>query len=844
MKKIAKRLLIYGLTFTMLLPTVACDNSNSKEASTKKSFGEVWSAPTTEKILLEQTDFGNKGAAELSYQMVRNEYESYQLFITAEKDIEAFSLKTTDLKNGNATLSAENIDVYLQKYVYFNDTSGEGNIPDPLIPMDAAAEYEENTIKAGQNGGLWITVYVPKEVEAGLYEGVFELTVNSAGKKSVMDIPVSVEVFEYTLTDEVNAKTLFSWRHHQVAAGELDGSNEMMTAYYEFCLDYRISPQAFPLEVLSAEEYMEDVLNYYDEFSTYTLHCYVGHISGELDKYPEYVEEQILAIAAACTSERNLFDKTMMYFIDEPHLYEAATREKVVSRSNVMKGYLQDCVDKIKADTTGIYDGLKAISNWEQSITEIPRIIPIGRQSFEWLMKNEHTVEGQEALAALNCVCPIFTSFTDVMRDKIVNLTKKYNIDLWWYGCVSSLEPVPTYFIGDENLLSSRTVSWLQKKYNIQGNLYWDIAGYTWDQANSGAEYNTALYEWPDRDGSGGLQAGDGNLVYPGAAYGVYGPLPSLRLMSIRDGMEEYELLLDIEETYMKMGADFGKGFSVEDAMEHFYTTLAYDGIKMYKDGEETLNFVRLRGELLKFATNLKKGLAYAMGTVNVTNETAVFSLYAVDGTKIYIDGEEILPLEDQKYEYSMDVSKSSYVTITVKNTNGEQAIYNQFIAVPKYLLTALSDKSEIEHMTVTDGSSVNFATSDTYSTDGTSIRFNIEGQVTGNVLKDVSFVPQASISTTVFGDKQLSDFSSITMDVYNSKEAFVAAVRLYSGSTYLEFGEVSVPEGEITLEFKMNQIQNDKLSTVDRIAFEFQNSEDGTACSYEFYVDNIVGKK
>lgn len=844
MKKGIKRFLAGALFFSMLLSLVACGTSKEKTDTTKKSFGEVWSAPTTEKILLEQTDFANKGAAKLTYQVVRNEYESYQLFITAEKDVDSFELKTTDLKCGNAALSADNVDVYLQKYVYFNDTSGEGNIPDPLIPMEAAAEYNENKIKAGQNGGLWITVYVPKETEAGTYEGIFELAVKSDGKESVIDIPVSVEVFDYTLTDEVNARTLFSWRHHQVAAGELDGSNEMMTAYYEFCLDYRISPQAFPIEVLSETEYMDDVLNYYDRFSSYTLQCYVGSISGELDRYPAYVEEQILAIAKACTSERNLFDKTMIYFIDEPGFDKTSIRESVVSRSKVMKGYLQDCVDKIKADRTDAYSGLKSIQNWESSITGIPSIIPVGRTSMEWLIDNEHTVEGQELLSVLSCICPLFPNFTDDLRDKIFAITEKYDIGLWWYGCVANLEPTPTYFVGDENLLSARTVSWLQKKYNIQGNLYWDIAGYTWDQSNSGAGYNTALYEWPDRDGSGGLQAGDGNLVYPGAAYGVYGPLPSLRLMSIRDGMEEYELLLDIEQTYQAMSTEFGTDFSVEDAMEHFYSSLAYDGIKMYKDGEETLDFIALRGELLKFATNLKNGLAYAMGDVEVTDETAVFSFYVPNDTKVSIDGQQLTPLQGAKYQYTLNVKESSNVEITVTNGNGDKVVYNQFIAVPQYILNDLTESSVLEHMKVTEGSTVTFATTDTYSTDGMAIRFNVEGRVTGNALKDASFIPQASINTAVFGDKKLSDFATISLDVYNPGEAFVANVRLYSGTSYTEVGNVSIPEGKQTLELKINQIKFNQMDTVDRIAFEFQNAENGTACSYEFYIDNITGRK
>ena len=846
MKKIGKQLVVAGLSLSILFSMVACGNTKEESVSTKASFGEIWSLPSTTKVLEEQIDVAGKGSAALSYQAVCNEYESCQLFITAKEDISSFELQTVDLKKGDAVLSAENINVYVQKYVYFNDTSGTGRIPDPLIPMDAAAKYEENTIEEGKNGGLWVTIYVPKETEAGVYQGDFTLSVKTKGKLENVKIPVTVEVYDYTLSDEVHANTIFSWRHHQVAAGELDGSNDMMTAYYDFCVDYRISPQAFPLEVLSGEEYIENVIKYYDQISIYTLHCYVGHISGELDRFPELIKEQILEIAKVCTTDKNYFEKLMYYFIDEPNILDENVRNSVISRSKNVRSYLQECVDVIKADHTGMYDGLKSISGWERTITEIPSVIPVAKAAAQWMLENEDTPEGQELLNVINCICPLFPTFTDDFRDQLIAFTEKYDIELWWYGCVANLEPTPTYFIGDENLLSSRTVSWLQKKYNIQGNLYWDIAGYTWDQANSGSGYNVDLYEWPDRDGSNGLQAGDGNLVYPGAAYGIYGPLPSLRLMSIRDGMEEYELLLDIEKTYKDLSEAFGTEFSVDVAMEPFYSSLAYNGINMYSDGEGRLDFVGLRKELLKFVSNLKDGLGYAMGNVKVKDASAEFDFYAEPGTTITIGGKQLTPVSGTKYQYTVDVSKNTSVDITVSNENGETVVYNQFVAVPQYIyiLNALSEQDVLQNILVTEGSKAQFSSNDTYSTDGTSVHVAVNGKVTGNKLIDASFVPKVSINTSLFGEKKLSDFTNVNMDIYNLGEAFEAGLRLYSGSSYVEIGKISVPTGKYALQIDIDHISFDDMQTVDSIVLEFPNAFEGNALSYEFYIDNITGEK
>ena len=42
---------------------------------------------------------------------------------------------------------------------------------------------------------------------------------------------------------------------------------------------------------------------------------------------------------------------------------------------------------------------------------------------------------------------------------------------------------------------------------------------------------------------------GDGILIYPGSAYNQLDPIPSIRLLNMRDGIEEYQLLTMLNET-------------------------------------------------------------------------------------------------------------------------------------------------------------------------------------------------------------------------------------------------------------------------------------------------------
>ena len=333
MKRKIGRFVAIGLCFGMFLSAVSCKKAEQSEEEnylTETSYGQVWSAPSTVKIRQTDVDYAEKGEAVLSYQAVRNEYENAQLLITAKKDITRYELQTSDLKNGDEVLSGENFTVYVQKYVSFIDSYYGSNImPDALIPMDAADEYAENTIFADANGALWVTVYVPKETKAGTYEGEFQLIIDGEDGEEKLNIPVSVQVYDYTLPDKTDAKTVFTWTYDCLAVGEMDGSTKMMEAYYEFFLDYGISLQNLPLETLSGDEYVNALVKYWDQITTNTLMRDAGTLAGGMKNCKEQITEQVLAMAAASTTDRNLFEKSLIYSTDEPDIRNDAKREPV-----------------------------------------------------------------------------------------------------------------------------------------------------------------------------------------------------------------------------------------------------------------------------------------------------------------------------------------------------------------------------------------------------------------------------------------------------------------------------------------------------------------------------------
>lgn len=822
---------------SLILPIAACSKQEKKENSIG-TYGTVWSAPSTVKIQQDDITYADKGPAELNYNVVKNEYESQQLLITATKEVEKYDIEIDDLTCDASVLKKENITVYNERYIALTESFyGSYIMPDALIPLDVAREHNELTIKKNNNAALWITIYIPEDTPAGLYKGSFKLTVEDVS----MDIPVNVTVNDYTLSNDLTDRTLFSWRYDYTATGEFDGTIEMMEYYYDFYKDYRISMQSLPLESLTGEELIASLEKYYDEITSYTILQEPGWLAPNLVAYGDRVKEQVLTIASISSPDKNYLDKAMFYYIDEPRLWEdegANGYKANLTRIQQVDGFLEDCVQTIKSDHTGKYDSFKKIKNWEQFVLEIPKIMPLQVEATRWVMAEADTEKGKEMLSRIHCLCPSLESFTEDDVITIKEICKQYNLELWWYGAWIPLDPAPNYHIGTESALAPRTLSWLQKKYDIVVNLYWDTAGYV----HITEDYYLDVYENPVRWSQ--VTAGDGILTYPGEEYGVYGPIPTIRLMAIRDGMEEYEMLADLENQYVNMVGVYGKDFQVATYMDTFYDSIYHSGYFLRHDGENGLDFDALRANLIELLVWNEKGMGFAMSKGVNHNNLITLTYYISPGNKVYIDEQLQQPVSGYKYEYQLNLKENQYFAAVFESEDGTKYEYSTYIAEPVTILNTV-DSGILEYITVNDASTVELAQTGEYSSDGTSVHMQVNGVVTGREAIDAGYLPFASIDMKALqGISKLTDLSEMSLDIYNPGADFTMKLRIYSGTKNVDAGEYKIKSGMNTITIRVNSITFAELDKADRIAFEFSNTDDGqTANKYEFYIDNVIGK-
>ena len=191
-------LLMVCLTFSSMLFT-ACswgngdsvgdssldDSSGNQQQTTEHSIWSTYSTvKVTQNVKEERFRYYEVLDAEVNIEMMKDEVEGTQIIITAGSDISSFDLITSDLTDGKGnTFAKENIAVYQQKYMYCptdydpknTDITLNDYVPDMLLPLDIAKEYNENNVKAGNNQGITIEAETTSSTVPGTYTGTFVL---------------------------------------------------------------------------------------------------------------------------------------------------------------------------------------------------------------------------------------------------------------------------------------------------------------------------------------------------------------------------------------------------------------------------------------------------------------------------------------------------------------------------------------------------------------------------------------------------------------------------------------------------------------------------------------------
>ncbi len=774
MKNVIKRILTLCLIACIALGAASC-SGKSPENEIK-----VVSAYNTLKVM-QTGDFPDLGRS-MEVLMVKGETESGQLIVTPEKDVKDLSLNVSELKmkeNAAVTFPTEQIRVYFQKYIYVsvktagnqNENYPAGYIPDMLLPQEQAKEYNENSVKGGQNQGLTIEFTTTAETPAGEYAGEFTLVAD--GREFA--VPVKLVVYDITLTG-INGMTCMVAGAQYSMSGEYDTTAESYRTYYETAMnEYKFNFEFLP-DSLDPEKMAESAIYYWDNpnFTSFNIPNST-YSSGNFDianqlKLGE-LYEYFSALAQKSEPGRVLFDKAYIYF---KHTDEATS-----SKYGVVQKAMQDVYDlqeKLLNDleNAGYFDGYGEDyrAEFESSLKGIPLIL---------------TGDMTQAVSlgdSVNTYCVRIDSLNVPYERELFENIKSENGDIggqtWFYTCMEPVYPMPSHHI-DDMLLGSRVMRWMQKDWDLDGYLYWQTFSYSrWTGSETVTlDPYTDPVRFPNTNG-------DGYLAYPGKKYGLDCFLPSVRMLSFRDGQEDYDVLCKFEEILDEKAAFYG--IDAKEVSSSLYLSGLYESL--YTGAvvnDDDANFYRVRRELLELAVKHSSDTKF-LATATVNGATAQSSLYLAEGYGLKVNGKTLegeVCGGGRKYAVSQQLDEAAFLDVEILK-DGEVVETHEIFVSGKTAQIALEDETSVY---TSEGSEVSHV--------GGSAVATIRCQ--GDDFKEMTvFTPYLGISREVFGGVGLDELEKAEFTIKNTSEYEIDfTVRFKSAYSSYDLGSYTLAAGE-----------------------------------------------
>ena len=624
----------------MMFASYACAKDNSDPSKSKGEAEQVpgeiefWTTYATEKILRDRTDLydGVKLGETVEADACKGEYESAQVIMTAKKRVAEYKAEIVGdlMSETGETFSKSNVELRAQKYVEVRtvystyNSPPTGWYPDALLPLDKTVEYKENHIEAGENQGLYITFFVPTTQAEGVYSGQLKITYDG----QVKTLPVKLTVHDITISEQTRSMSYFNLGFGMYL-GELDSSQAMWRKYCEAILGYRISPSRVLGSVDSSDECMAA---YVDEAYDLVKKYGMTTINSPWNKGDDLTRFLVHLAKKSVEENVDLIDMTIVKGPDEPTPSNIGT---VKDHAALFNSGVQNAIEQFDS-LIPLGASADFVAKLKSSAEAIPCIITLGYQ-------RSATTDA----ADVDTYCPQWHNYDTEQGRALYNDQWKGR---WWYGCVHPRPPFPTYHTED-TLVSARSVGWMMNEYDVIGNLYWSASCYYRynDSSSQPIEdiYNGSAEHYLNCNG-------DGYLFYPGAPYGIDGPVSTVRLEAIRDGNEEFEMLYDLKAAYENAGKDFS-------SVQRYVSDLIYYGTHVRFDNISA-QFATARKAMIQLALLANKGV-FICDVSDDQKGTITLNVFAGEGVTVKSGGETLVGTAEGgtvKYTLSIKMENAS----------------------------------------------------------------------------------------------------------------------------------------------------------------------------------------
>ena len=532
--------------------------------------------PTTNKIIEDRFVIKRTGAQSLLIKnwiydgnrvklfAAKGEYISFQVVLTnhSEAPLKGIDIQMTALKHNNAALEVKpelflewSVEVKTPSTGYPKATLGKGWYPDALIPMKYIQQGTtsargswiyplqlpdfNNRIDKQISQIFWIDQYIPLDAKPGAYAAEVSMVIGGITKK----IPVLVNVWDFAVPNENNVKA--SLQHEGFVSRKTEKEEleiyQLMKRNRIAVMDPTYDPELIvsPSGKVTVEWAAFDArLKKYLTGEAFTRASGYDYGPG----YGEPIETFLLPFDVYGKHETRGWPdigKPDVELLD-------SNQQKYIGIIHEVRDHLKPLINPAKTDLTVYLNGLDEsyfIEAWKRM------------RHFGNLFKKEYPeaqfrVDGAYNDSAMDMIAHSISAWavhTIEFDRQRMNTFNKLNINQWIYGPLLYESKVNSWvgsstFI-DLPLINDRALSWSVWKYKARSWISWGIgAGWksawydpeTWKSANDGGN---SKYDMKKLNGNALL------IYSAGIVPNVNGACPSIRLKTMRDGVQEYEYL-------------------------------------------------------------------------------------------------------------------------------------------------------------------------------------------------------------------------------------------------------------------------------------------------------------
>ncbi len=430
------------------------------------------------------------------------------------------ALKVQTYRVGTVTVNSHPTDTPLDEVV----RSEVGLYPDPLFPLE-----KEITLEASRTETLWVSVFTPEDMRSGIYRGVVEI---DTGKQK-LKLPFHVGVFPATVPKEQKLwVTNWLWFDHELMAKHFPQLQSDADRYWRVLenigrtmAEYKQNVAFVPVRTLAKAQLADGSVQYdfglvdrwIEIFDKVGLARMIegGHLSGRLGggyESPYVLPTDLIENGQIVRKELPANDPR-----SEQNLREFLRQlRNHLKEKGWLSRYVQHVHDEPHGAEMPIYRRFVHIVSEE--LPGVPTLDAISLR--EDISAQEETTIWVPKLGTF-----------DERLDAIA-AHKARGGQSWYYICLDPRGKYLNRFI-DFPTLKVRLLPWVNYRYGLTGYLHW--GGNFWaDRPFENVQ--------PDWGGGFVLPAGDDAIVYPDPEHD--GVFVSVRLEVMREGIEDYELLM------------------------------------------------------------------------------------------------------------------------------------------------------------------------------------------------------------------------------------------------------------------------------------------------------------